>query len=121
MSLRKLPPENACVRLKLDVVSFLKKTVAVTIMFLFLISTAAAANVKKLGYDNGYKNGYNVGTDAGEYDCMKYAKSATLRQVPNVVVFPRWSVSYKNGYESGYAAGFVAGYHLSRFVCLRRA
>lgn len=107
--------------LKLDVVSFLKKTVAVTIMFLFLISTAAAANVKKLGYDNGYKNGYNVGTNTGKYDCMKYGKSTALRQVPNVVVFPSWSVSYKNGYEKGHEAGFVAGYNLSRFVCLRRA
>lgn len=97
-----------------------RKAIAFLIIFIFLISTAAATNVKKRGYDHGYKNGYNVGTYAGKYDCLKYAESSILREVTNIVVFPGWSVSYTNGYKSGYIAGFGAGYHPSRFACLRK-
>lgn len=108
-----------------------RKAIAYLVIFIFLISTAyltilifltptaSAIYTEKLGYDDGYKHGYSLGTNAGTYDCNKYAKFPVLRKIPSVVVSPGWSVLYKNSYKSGYVDGFCAGYHPSRFPCSR--
>jgi len=98
----------------------IRKPIACLIIFIFLISTAAAADFKKMGYDAGYKKGVIDGKNAGTYDCHKYGKTPVLRHVPNVVVSPGWSVLYKNGYKSGYSAGFNSGYQATRYAGLRR-
>lgn len=100
----------------LTILIFLISTAYLTIL-IFLTPTASAINTEKLGYDDGYKKGYSLGTNAGKYDCAKYAKSPVLRIIPSVVVSPGWSVLYKNSYKSGYVDGFCAGYHPARFTC----
>ena len=84
----------------------IKKTMAVLLLVLFVVSvTAAAASATQAEYDKGFKDGMRVGYKDGLAQCKKDQPK------PFAAKAMRASLSdYDRGYAEGYDQGFQRGY-----------
>lgn len=84
----------------------IKKTMAVLLLTLFVVSvTAAAASATQAQYDKGFKDGMAAGYKDGLAQCKKDQPKPLSKTSTKAVM-----TDYDKGYAAGYDQGFKNGY-----------